>query len=47
MQNPLQKKILTFILDVALSNKYLKVIIHDLEPMISNEKGDVLFDFFY
>ena len=41
-----QIKILTYILDFALSNKYLKVIIHCLEPMISNEKGDILFGFF-
>ena len=41
-----QIKILTYILDFALSNKYLKVIIHCLEPMIFNEKAEVLFDFF-
>ena len=31
----------------ALSNKYLKVMIHCLELMILNEKGDVLFVFYY
>ena len=42
----IQIKILTYILDFAPSNKYLNIIIHCLEPMMSNEKGDVLFGFF-
>ena len=41
-----QIKILTYILDNSLSNKYLNIIIQCLKPMISNEKGDVLFGFF-
>ena len=36
-------KSLTYILDLALSNKYLEVIIQCLEPKIFNEKVDVLF----
>ena len=32
---------------MALSNKYLKVIIKSLTPTIFNEKIHVLFEFFY
>ena len=42
-----QINILNYILDLAHSNKYLKVIINFLEPKIFNEKGDVIFVFFY
>ena len=38
-----QINILTYILDFALSNKYLKIIKNGLEPKIFNEKSDVLF----
>ena len=41
-----QIKILTYILDIFLSNKYLKIIINLQEPKIFNEKVDVLFVFF-
>ena len=37
------KKILTYRLDFALSNKYLEVIILCLVPKILNEKVEVLF----
>ena len=33
-------------LDSGLSNKYLKAIIHSLEPIIFNKKGDVSVIFF-
>ena len=38
-------KAITYRLDLALSNKYLQVIILCLEPKILNEKVEVLFDF--
>ena len=38
-----QKKALAYNLDLALSNKYLKVIIESLEPKIFNERVEVLF----
>ena len=39
-----QIKILSCILDLALSNNYLKVIINCLKPKIFNEKAEVLFN---
>ena len=39
-------KILTYSLDFALSNEYLKVIIQCLKLEILNVKVEVLFDFF-
>ena len=36
-------KILTYSLDLAPSNEYLEVIIESLEPMIFNQKVEVLF----
>ena len=42
-----QIKILTYILDIFLSNKYLKIIINLQEPKIFNEKVDVLFVLFF
>ena len=42
-----QKRILTYSLDFALSNNYLKVIIQYLELEIFNGKVEVLFDLFY
>ena len=41
------KKIITYSLDIVLSNKYYKMIIQPLEPKIFNQKVEVLFDFFY
>ena len=41
-----QIKILTYSLDLALSNEYLEVITTIFEPKIFNDKVDVLFDFF-
>ena len=41
----MQIKILTYSLDFALYNKYLKVIIRSLDPKIFNGKDEVLFDF--
>ena len=41
------RRIFTYILNLALSNKYLKVIVQCLKPKILNEKVEVLFDFFY
>ena len=38
-----QKKIHSYSLDFALSNKYLEVILQCLEPKILNEKVEVLF----
>ena len=38
-----QIKILTYGLGLALSNKYLKVILQSREPKIFNQKVDVLF----
>ena len=38
-----QKKIITYILDFALSNTYLGVIIQCVEIKIFNEKVEVLF----
>ena len=38
-----QIKILTYRMDLALSNKYLKVIIQCIEPIIFNDKVQVLF----
>ena len=40
-----QIKMLTYILDFFLSNKYLKAIKNCLEPIIFNAKGDVSFIF--
>ena len=40
-----QKKMLTYGLDFALSNKYLKVIIACLGPKILTEKVEALFVF--
>ena len=34
-------------LDLALSNKYLEMVIQCLEPKILNEKVEVLFGLFY
>ena len=42
-----QKKVITYSLDLALSNKYLDVIIPWLEPKIFNENVEVLFVFIY
>ena len=42
----MQIKVLTYSLDLALSNKYLEVIMLHLKPKIFNEKLDVLFVFF-
>ena len=39
-------KSLTYSRDLALSNKYLEVIIQSLEPRIFTEIVGVLFDFF-
>ena len=39
-----QINILTYSLDQALSNKYLKKIIKPLKPKIFNEKAEVLFN---
>ena len=39
-----QINILTYSFDLALSNKYLKVIIKRLKPKIFNEKAEVLFN---
>ena len=41
-----QIKVLTYSLDLALSNEYLEVIATIFEPKILNEKVDVLFDVF-
>ena len=38
-------KIFTYSPDLALSNKYLEMIIRSLEAKIFNEKVEVLFDF--
>ena len=42
-----QNKILTYSMGLALSNRYLEVIIQCLEPKILNEKVAVLFDFLF
>ena len=42
-----QIKVLTYILDFALSNKYLKIIINCLGHKILNEKCDFLFVFVF
>ena len=41
-----QTKIFSYSPDLALSNKYLEVILECQEPKIFNEKVEVLFDFF-
>ena len=41
-----QIKILTYSLDLAISNEYLEVIAKIFEPKIFNEKVDVLFYLF-
>ena len=41
-----QIKILTYSLDLAVSNEYLEVITTIFVPKIFNEKDDVLFEFF-
>ena len=38
-----QTNIFTYILDLALSNTYLEIIIQSLEPKIFNEKMEELF----
>ena len=40
-------KSLPYSIDLALSNKYLKVIIQCLEPKIFNDQAEVLFELFY
>ena len=42
-----QIKIFTYSPKLALSNKYLKVIITFLESKILNEKEKILFDFLF
>ena len=42
-----QKTILSYSLDLILSNKYLEVVIQCLEPKILNKKVDILFFFFF
>ena len=43
----LYMKVLTYIIDFAPINKYLKVIVQCLESKIFKDKGDVLFVFFF
>ena len=42
-----QMNSLTYSLDLALSNKYLEVIIQCQEPKVSNEKVESLSGFYY
>ena len=39
-------KLLSYTIDLVLSNKHLKVFVQCLEPKIFNLKVEVLFDFF-